>query len=296
MRALLAALLLFAGAARAGDVFDRTWNDGKGELDGYDLIQPRYGELRHGRAVLIYVTEPFSRSRRVKVEKPDANDPDQLPVLKLNLVKRFQTGIYDYGLTTSVFTDPARGFAPLKVAFSSQEWCGLVYEEMRFDPGRVSLDRRSYFEGETGSGSVPVGDDAVSEDALFVQLRQLDRERLDPAGGARQLVPGATFRRLLHQPFALSPTTIAWAPQESSVTVPAGTFAAREASYTRADGVSCAFQVEAAYPHRLVAWKCGDGEEARLTGSTRLPYWQTHGEGDEKLLQQLGLTPAHLAP
>jgi hypothetical protein len=287
----LAAALL-AAASPATPLFWQHWSDGKAELNGYDLVQPRYGELRHGRAVLIYVTEPFSRTKRVKADRPG---PDTFNALKLNVVRRFQTGVYDYGLMTSVFVEPDAGFAPVKVAFSAQEWCGTTYEELRFDPGRASMELRSYFEGETGAASVPLADDVLAEDALLIQLRQLASEKLAGGAAERRLIPSATYRRLLHKPFALSPTTIAWSgPLE--VKVPAGAFQAMEATYTRADGVACTVQVESPYPHRVVGWRCADGEKAALTGSTRLAYWQTQREGDEKLLKQLGLDAPDLTP
>ncbi len=288
MLPLLAAALF----AAAPPHFWNHWSDGKAELNGYDLVQPRYGELRHGRAVLIYVTEPFSRTQRVKAERPGT---DTFNALKLNVVRRFQTGVYDYGLMTSVFVEPDAGFAPVKISFSAQEWCGQVYEEMRFDPGRARLELRSYFEGETGAGSVATADDVVAEDALFIQLRQLGREKLEGGTTERRLIPSATYRRLQHKPFALAATTIAWSGP-ATVTVPAGSFDAMEATYTRADGVACTFQVERPYPHRIVGWRCADGEHAQLTGSTRLAYWQTQRLGDEKLLKQLGLDAPDLAP
>src|SRR5882672_3258663 len=46
-----------------GDAFWKHWGDGRGELAGYDLEIPRYGPLRHGVAVTIFVTETFSNSR-----------------------------------------------------------------------------------------------------------------------------------------------------------------------------------------------------------------------------------------
>ena len=53
----------------------------------------------------------------------------------------------------------------------------------------------------------------------------------------------------------------------------------------------CTASVESAYPHKIVAWRCTDGEEGKLTGTTRLAYWGTSREGDEKLLKEIGLAP-----
>jgi len=70
--------------AAAGAAFWDVWGDGKAELDGYRLLVPRYGELRRGEAVQIWVTETFTAGQRVK---SDGGHPDEFPVLKLNDVR-----------------------------------------------------------------------------------------------------------------------------------------------------------------------------------------------------------------
>src|SRR5438477_209587 len=79
------------------------WNDGRAELDGYQLVQPRYGQLHKGTVVLVFVKEDFSDSARVKADPGVHPADDVFPVMKLNVVKDFQTGIYDYNLMSSVF-------------------------------------------------------------------------------------------------------------------------------------------------------------------------------------------------
>jgi hypothetical protein len=281
----------------AGSPFWGWWSDGKAELDGYDLVQPRYGELRHGRATLIYVTEPFSRSQRVKVDRHDPQNPDHYVALKLNHVRRFSTGIYDYGLMTSLFVDPAQGFRPAKATFSAQEWCGHVYQELLFDPLSVANRVHSYFEGETQlDGKLEAPQGYVAADNLYIVLRSLASRELDTRPQKLQLLCDATTARLTHRPLAFYEAELTWSAQPQTVQVPAGSFEVREATWPRQDGVRCTAQLETAYPHRIVAWSCEDGEKAVLTGSTRLDYWRTHGEGDEKLLEQLGHRPMQLAP
>ncbi|MCA9540454.1 MAG: hypothetical protein KC620_16255 [Myxococcales bacterium] len=285
--ALLLTLLCAAPAWADASAFWKAWSDGKAELSGYTLVQPRYGELRQGHAVLIFVTEPFSRSRGVKVDRYDPNDPDQFTALKLNHVRKFQTGIYDYSLLTSVFVDPARDMAPVKISFSAQEWCGHVYEEARFSPdgGKVRFD--SYFEGETGQTELRGA--FVPVDALLIQARGLlANGPMSVQSKPTELLGAAMTRRLKHLPAALYRAQLTrGAPRP--VEVPAGRFVVAPVSWTRPDGVACAIDVEVAAPHRIIGWACQDGEQAKLTGSMRLPYWQTHGEGDEKLLKDLGL-------
>ncbi len=282
----------------AGEVFWRHWSDGKAELSGYALVQPRYGELRPGRAVMIYVTEPWSRSRGVKVDAYDRANPDHTIALKLNAVRKFQTGVYDYSVMTSVFSDPLDRFKPMKITFSMQEWCGSVYEEDRFDGGGASVSLRSYFEGETGEHQLAgdEGEEVVSEDALWIALRGLGAEGLERPGGEVTLLPAAMDRRFRHVAPSLVASRVTWSEAPSSVEVPAGRFEVHTARWTRGSGVTCGAQVEAAWPHRLIGWSCSDGEEAKLTGTTRMAYWGTHGEGDERLLKELGLAPSGYVP
>src|SRR5213082_2862718 len=91
------------GGLEFGDEFWKHWGDGKGELAGYDLTIPRYGQSRKGVAVTVFVTETFSNSLRVKSDPGHHPKSDEFPVMKLNLVEDFATGIYDYNLLTSSF-------------------------------------------------------------------------------------------------------------------------------------------------------------------------------------------------
>lgn len=276
--------VLAAGQAQAESPFWSYWSDGKAELNGYDLVQPRYGELRTGKAVLVYVTEPFSRARGVKVDAYNRNNPDHFTALKLNHVRDFPTGIYDYNLMTSVFVDPAQNFAPTKVSFTGQEWCGHVFEEARFDAQKASISINSYFEGESTQRSLPA---VGSEDALFIQVRQLAHQTLSADAQQMTVLPSAIMRRLKHRPASPAPISVSWSA-ERDVTVPAGSFKVRGASWTRPTGGTCTIDVETAYPHRITGWQCSDGEKAALRGSTRLPYWQLHGNADAKYLKQMG--------
>src|SRR5688572_23182791 len=69
----------------SGSQFWSHWGDGKAELSGYALRVSRYGQPRDGRLVLIYVTEDFSDSARVKAEpgRRSTAPGDVYPVLKI---------------------------------------------------------------------------------------------------------------------------------------------------------------------------------------------------------------------
>ena len=118
------------------DDFWAHWGDGKAELNGYRLTQPRYGAPRAGTAILIYVTEDMSDSLRVKADPGKHPKSDVYPVLKLNAIRDFQTGIYDYNVMTSIFARVAPGWPVAKLSFSSQEWCGHVWHQLLPRSGR----------------------------------------------------------------------------------------------------------------------------------------------------------------
>ncbi|TNE86295.1 MAG: hypothetical protein EP330_21375 [Deltaproteobacteria bacterium] len=267
------------------------WGDGQAELAGYALVQPRYGELRQGTAVHVTVTEDFTRGDRVKSE---GGHGDEYPVVKLNAVRDFQTGIYDYNLLTSVFL-PLDGSMPrgqpTKLSFSGQEWCGHVYDQLIVDPGKAQWTGHSYFDGEadrTKGMSVP--EDAVFEDAMPLLGRDLAGRVVGP--GESVEVPwlrAMLDHRFAHEPLALTTATLTRSTGTRELTVPAGTFTVYDLTATLADGSSTTWSFEQAAPHRLIAWQGSDGEAGKLTGSVRDPYWAHHGNADAKLREALNL-------
>lgn len=279
------------------DAFWKAWGDGKAELAGYDLVTPRYGQLRHGSAVAIFVTETFSNTLRVKSDPGKHPKSDEFPVMKLNLVQDFPTGIYDYNLMTSAFSAlapvngrPAGG--PTKVSFSAQEWCGNAYAQLLFDDRKARLTAHSYFDGEADrSESLACPDDAVAEDALLLWARGFAFPLVAPGASAtRPLVRSLREARLLHQPETVRRATFARESAPVRVTVPAGTIECERATVAVEGGRTWTFWIERAAPRRLVQWECSDGEKAQLLGSDRLPYWTLHDEGGQAYLAKLGLT------
>jgi hypothetical protein len=304
---MAAALLVLAStpARTSGGpapTFESHWEDGRAELSGYRYHVIRYGESRRGQAVMITVTEPFSESKRVKVDNPAKDPADTFEALKMNLVRDFQTGVYDYNTMTSLFVR-SRDFSPLKVSFAASEWCGNVYEELLVDRDAVRQSLRSYFEGEGGERSLRRPPGGVLEDQLYILLRGLRGEYLRP-GETRTitLLPGSFGRRLAHRPIVWVNATIERSAKPERVNVPAGTFQADRYRVKVADSRVGSFWIERTYPHRILRWSWsasapGDRraseatESAELTGSARLRYWELHGNGQETYLKQLGLEP-----
>ena len=285
-------------SAEASNVFWSHWGDGKAELSGYRLQQPRYGAVRQGTAVLIYVTEDFSDTLRVKADPGKHAASDVYPVLKLNAVRDFQTGIYDYNVMTSVFAKVAPGWPLAKVSFSSQEWCGHVWHQLLPRGDTLAGLSHSYFDGEAdGTEKLALPADGVLEDAVPILVRGWAGEYL-PRGGTRTVpfLPSLLRTRLEHKPLSWGRAKISVAAEPTSVAVPAGRFEVVNWTLAIAEGGPVVtYQVEVAPPHRLVRWYADNGEQAEMLGSDRLAYWKLNGPGGEQQLRRLGLrseTPA----
>jgi len=288
-----------AGSAPVfGDAFWKYWGDGRAELAGYDLTFPRYGELRKGVAVTIFVTETFSNSLRVKADPGKHPKSDEFPVMKLNLVEDFSTGIYDYNLMTSAFIAlaPVHGRpagSVTKVSFSSQEWCGNVYGQILFDDASARLTSHSYFDGEADQAhSLPIPREVLSGDALLLWARGLAAPVLTP-GEHRDvsLLRSMESARLGHRPVEASRARLVREAATTRVTVPAGAFDTELHRVEIEGGPIWKIAVESAEPHRIVEWETSDGRKASLLGSDRLQYWKLNGEGGQSALAKLGLTP-----
>lgn len=306
MRGVLALLLSFGSPACGGtpaagapppatapalpEGFWAHWGDGRAELDAYSLVTPRYGELRRGRVVLVFVTEDFTDSQRVK---SDGGHRDEYPVLKLNEARDFQTGIYDYHVMTSAFVhlDPGSVGRPAKVSMSMQEWCGHVYEQLLPGAGALAWESHSYFDGEADrQRSFEVAPGGVLLDDAPILVRGLVGEWVGPGRSVEvPAFPTLASGRYAHRAPEWTRATVSRSAGDAEVTVPAGTFRVHEVTISVNGGSSTTWQVESAWPHRIVRWTTSDGEVAELLGTERRSYWAEHAEGDERWLQGLGL-------
>ncbi|HBP16793.1 MAG TPA: hypothetical protein DEA08_03230 [Planctomycetes bacterium] len=288
-----AALAQSAPAIRYDQAFWQRWSDGKAEVAGYELRFARYGQERAGTAVAIVVKEDFSEADRVKADGIGAGT---FPVLKLNLLKDFPTGVYDYHLMLSTFVGlkAANGLpagATNKVSFSAQEWCGHVYQQLLFGPRAVEDTLHSYFQSEGNRARKVKGEPGgLSEDALFLWARGLAAPALEP-GQRRQVKLFSSLQeaRLAHRAAGWVDATLSRAAQPASVEVGAGTFEA-DVFEAKLPGRSWTFWVERSGARRLLRWKNGR-ETGSLLKSVRMPYWSLSGRGNERLLEQLGLKP-----
>lgn len=169
--------------------FKNYWYGGNAEITSYKLQQYRYGELREGTAVLVYVTEDFLPNKQVKA---DHYSKENTPVLKLNATKNFVTGIYPYSIMQSTFYPVANNQHALKVSASIQEWCGHVYTQLN-NRNDFEITTHSYF--ETEADKTATLNKTILENELWVQLRV--NPKLLPTGEL-QIIPSLETVRLHH--------------------------------------------------------------------------------------------------
>jgi hypothetical protein len=279
--------------ARYDAKFWSVWGDGKAEVNTYDLVFPRYNQKRKGIAVAIFVTEPFSNSARVKADPGKHPDSDVVPVMKLNLIKKFQTGIYDYSDILSAFVSlaPIEGQpagATLKTSFSSQEWCGHVYTQMLFHGKQVGFTQHSYFDGEQDQQrdiAQPAG--GISEDALLLWARGVAQPW--SVSASTPIVTSLETLRGKHVTPSWSTTALSRDASPQTIQIAGGTFEVDVLRSKRSDGTTRTFYVERNPPGRVLKWENSDGEVAELRATERLKYWEMNAEGGEAELSRLGL-------
>lgn len=255
------------------------WFNGA-EISSYTLSQERYGKLHKGHAELIFVTEPFLPAKQVKDE---SNQPNSIPVLKLNALTTFNTGIYSYRTMTSTFQPldlPKYPFG-LKTTTSIQDWCGHSFQQLNLTKNHWNVRIFSYFENP--------GDQTLTlpkthhEDALWLTLR-LNPQKLP--SGPTQIIPGSIFTRFHHHK---TKPHRANAHLESN-----GTTSNYTLSYPSLQR-TLTIQFSTAFPHEILGWT-----EKNSTGTTTATrrshiknsyYWDLNHPRHTSQRKKLGLNP-----
>ena len=169
--------------------FKHYWFNGLAEITSYELRQVRYGSLREGTAVNIFVTENFLANEQVKA---NSENPDNIAVLKLNQVKKFITGIYPYSLMTSTFNPIESKNHAIKSTHSMQEWCGQIYMQMN-NRKKFEFQLHSYFEGEADAN--------FTLEKTWLENEIWNLIRLNPdelPTGEFTMIPSFEYARLYH--------------------------------------------------------------------------------------------------
>lgn len=258
--------------------FKAYWYNNEAEITSYQLEQARYGELRQGNAVLIFVTEPFLKDEQVKA---DNNNESNIPVLKLNATKNFNTGIYPYSIMQSVFYPVGNNQHALKISCSVQEWCGHVYTQLN-NHEKFEIISHSYFEGEADEDFSL--DKSVLENELWAQLR-INPKSL-PTGEVN-MIPSFEYLRLRHVPLK---------GYSANVNLTANTYSI---SYPELDR-TLIINFNPQFPYDIIGWEetfmSGFGAKSQqlTTKATKLEtiksaYWKKNSNVDENLRETLGL-------
>ena len=285
-------------AVFTSDLFATHWNDGRAEVNGYDLVVPRYGAFRRGVAVAVFVPEPFGNAARVKAEQANHPLQDIFQVMKFNLIEDFPTGVYDYNVMTSVFVamPGVNGLptgSPTKISFSAQEWVGQTYEQLLFDKPGIRRSRHGYTDGEGDVRELlnyPAG--GISEDALLLWARGMAQPFLAPGQSVTlPLLRSMKVVRMAHAPITWNNAEFSRGARIEKVRVPAAEFDVEQYRVATLDGRrTWHIFVEAAFPNRVVKWDVSDGTRAELIGSERMAYWKMNGPGYEDALSKIGLS------
>lgn len=172
--------------------FASHWYQDKAEISVFDLKQMRYGEEREGEAVMIFVTEDFSKRKQVKLDNPARSGKDARKVMKLNMTRDFVTGVYPYHTMLSVFTPIYDEVNAPKIVASMSEWCGQSFIQMNWKNNAYQGQLFSYFEAESDQDFKVSG---ISEDEIFNLIRL--NPDLVPMGHIK-MIPSLIYQRLSH--------------------------------------------------------------------------------------------------
>lgn len=270
--------------------FSEYWHQGQAELNRFELTHARYGELRRGDAVLVFVTEDFRTDKWVKLDDYQGDGKSKaVPILKANMAYQFNTGIYPYSILTSVFSplDLQRYPHALKTSTTVQEWCGHVYMQLIQKNEKFYASSHSYFEREADQEfDLPA---AVMEDELWTHIRIAPQSL--PVGRI-ELIPGLKYARLMHRTPAIEKATAFLKDSGDGMM----TYTLEYTSFER----TLTIRFKKAFPYEIVefeeTYQDGFGEGAkRLTTTGRrshtlkLDYWKRNGVADSTYRRQLGL-------
>ena len=283
---LVAVLMSCAPENREGveeTQFASYWYQGTAEINVFDLQQSRYGERRQGKAVMIFVTEDFSKSKQVKLDAPEDRPSDAQKVLKLNMTRDFVTGVYPYHTMLSVFTPVHEESPAPKLTASVTEWCGQSFTQLNYKSGKYTAKQFSYFESE---GDLESKLDGQAEEELFTLLRL--NPNLVPLGNVT-LIPSLIFQRFAHIPLKPEQATISRkmiGSDQAELIVVYGEI-----------GRKIAVRYQQLFPYEITGftetWTKANGQQ-EVTTATRthlrqMPYWKQNEQVYESLRKELGL-------
>jgi len=253
--------------------FNNYWYSGKAELSSYTLKQARYGEIRDGEIVLVFVTEPFSVSKQVKLDHPKKAGNDNISVMKLNHIRKFNTGIYDYSIVTSTFTpiDTKNHPFSLKSTTSIQEWCGHTFTQLNLVDDNYNFKQFSYFEAD--------GDEEKTINATFLEEALFTKIRINKGlltEGEIELIPSTIYSRFNYKKMDVEKAEISKTTSKKILTY--------KVAYKNINR-TLTIEVEKEFPYKILGWSEDNGTglttTAKLKASSTEPYWEQKKLSDQ---------------
>ena len=273
--------------------FHSYWYNHGAEITRFELEQSRYGEIHSGHAILIFVTEPFLPDIHVKSDY-ESSRTRSIPVLKLNSIKRFNTGIYDYSMMKSIFTptltEKPQYIKTLKVSTTRQDWCGHVYLQYNLEGDQYKVKQYSYFEKE--------GDKSMTIPSVHLEDDIWTRIRIAPETlplGKIKMIPGSFFT-ILHTIEAGAEDAIAELTHTREGDSGISQYTVTYSSLQR----TLSIHFNQNFPYDILSWSetypSGSGKNAKIlttnarrTHAVMTDYWNKHRLEDLNLRKELGL-------
>ncbi len=274
--------------------FHNYWYNHGAEITSFELEQSRYGEIHPGHAVLVFVTEPFLPDKQVKADYEESRE-ESVPVLKLNFIKKFNTGIYDYSMMKSIFTPiPEKRDVTektLKVSTTRQDWCGHVYLQYNLENGNYNVKQYSYFEKE--------GDRSVTIPSVYLEDDIWTRIRIAPDKlplGEIEMIPGSFYTTLRMVKIGVEKAFAELINTREDGRGPVSKYTVTYPSSNRT--LSISFNQK--FPYDILSWSesypGGPGDNAKMlttkayrTHAVMIDYWNKNRPTDIELREMLGL-------
>ena len=227
---------------------------------------------------MVFVTEDFLPEVQVKA---DNYSKSNIPVLKLNTTKNFNTGIYPYSIMQSTFYPVANNQHALKISASIQEWCGHVYTQLN-NRDDFEVMSHSYFQGEA--------DQSFNIEKSWTENELWTKLRVDPKSlpsGEINVIPSLEYTRLSHK---------AIKAYKANSRIENGTYTLEYPNLNR----SLKINFSTSFPYEILGWeetfKSGFGSSVKTltTKATKLEsiksaYWSKNDNADEVLRKTLKL-------
>ncbi|QXP78900.1 MULTISPECIES: septum formation inhibitor Maf [Winogradskyella] len=264
--------------AKLSKDFKDYWYNGDAEITSYKLEQARYGEIREGSAILVFVTEDFLPEKQVKADNYSENN---IPVLKVNATKNFNTGIYPYSIMQSTFYPVVDNQHAIKITTSVQEWCGQTYMQLN-NRDNFEIQSHSYFQNQADQ-SFKI-EKALTENELWAKLR------INPKSlpvGQIDIIPAMEYIRL---------NNIAFKPHKALASL-------KNDSYTISYdelGRTLKINFNQNFPYEIEGWEettihgLGANAKSQTTKASKLKtiksdYWNKKSNTDSNLREILKL-------